>query len=83
MFLADSIFPSPIGGGLPPPLFPSHSLGAGDVTLASDGFFCGTHVVAVEFAEDYWNRYAGADGDRNLYLDGLQVIRQTRNDHGP
>jgi hypothetical protein len=45
-----------------------------DVEVHIPGIPYGTHAIAVEFAEDYWDRWGGADGDRNLYLDGLRVI---------
>jgi hypothetical protein len=45
-----------------------------DVVVEIPGLVYGTHAIAVEFAEDQWDPHGGADGDRNMYLDGLLVM---------
>jgi hypothetical protein len=46
-----------------------------DVSVNIPGVSYATHTIAVKFANDYWDPRAGADGDRNLYLDGLLVTK--------
>ena len=44
-----------------------------NVTVQIDGLTYGTHAIAVKFVNDKYERNKGADGDRNVYLDGIRV----------
>jgi len=46
-----------------------------DVKVHIPGIPYGTHAIAVEFANDYWDGSGRPDGDRNMYLDGLLVSK--------
>jgi hypothetical protein len=44
-----------------------------EIEVEIPGIPYGLHAIAIAYTDDYWNPKGGADGDRNLYLDGLRV----------